>query len=182
MNKCSPRHIRTPIYMKICIGHMCWIASIYIGSHVICIGHISWTTCVLPNTYEKVLSNTHGVLPNTYTQYIFCVPNTYLGKNLRKPTYVLDNTTYVSPVSIGAQCIGQHHICIGHIYWGAPHISWETLYIYWVTLYICIGEHFLKIYVLDNNMYWVHAPNTYGGVAQYIYMYWVYILGPNVVR
>ena len=143
---------------------------------------------MLPNTYEKVLSNTHGVLPNTYTQYIFRVPNTYLGTDLRKPTYVLDNTIYVYQVSIGAQCIGQHHICIGYVYWGAPHISWATLHmycvtlhIYWVTLYICIGEHFLKIYVLDNNMYWVHAPNTYGGVAQYIYMYWVYILGPNVV-
>ena len=55
---------------------------------------------VLPNTYKKVLSNTYGVLPKTYTQYIFRVPKTYLGKNQRKPIYVLGNTTYVSPVSI----------------------------------------------------------------------------------
>ena len=139
MYKCSPRHIRTPIYMKICIGYMCWIASIYIGSHSICIGYMSWRTSVLPNTYKKVLSNTYGVLPKTYTQYIFRVPKTYLGKNQRKPIYVLGNTTYVSPVSIAAQCLGQHHICIGYIYWGALYTSWTTLYIYWVTLHICIG-------------------------------------------
>ena len=128
--------------MKICIGHMCWIASIYIGSHAIHIGYISWVTFVLPNTHKKVLSNIYGVFPKTHTQYIFRVPNTYLGTDLRKPTYVLDNTIYVYQVSIGAQCIGQHHICIGYVYWGAPHISWATLHIYWVTLYICIGEHF----------------------------------------
>ena len=102
MYKCSPRHIRTPIYMKICIGYMCWIASIYIGSHNICIGYMSWRTFVLPNTYEKVLSKTYGVLPKTYTQYIFRVPKTYLGTIQRKPIYVLGNTTYVSPVSIAA--------------------------------------------------------------------------------
>ena len=90
----------TPIYMKMCIAYMCWIVSIYVGSHSICIGYMSWRTSVLPNTCKKVLSNTHGVLPKTYTQCIFRVPKTYLGKNQRKPMYVLGNTTYVSPVSI----------------------------------------------------------------------------------
>ena len=75
-------------------------------------------------------------------------------------------TSYVLGIYIGVHCIhlGQHYIYIGQ----------HCIYV--------LGDIFLKIYVLDNNMYWVHAPNTYGGVAQYIYMYWVYILGTNVVR
>ena len=94
--------------MKICIGYMCWIASMYIGSHAIYIGYVSWVTFVLPNTYKKVLSNMYGVFPKTYTQYIFRVPKIYLGKNLRKPTCALDNNMHVSPVSKEAQCIVQH--------------------------------------------------------------------------
>ena len=67
--------------MKICIGYMCWITSICIGLHDIYIGYMYWVTFLLPNTYKKVLPNTYGVLPNTYAQYIYRVPNTYMGKN-----------------------------------------------------------------------------------------------------
>ena len=147
--------------------YVCWITSIYIGSHAMCIGYISWITFVLPNTHEKMLSNVHGELPNTYTQCAHRVPNIYLGwiLTLTHMCIVQHHMCTVSQVSIGVQCIGQHHkhhTCIGYVYLGAPHV-------WWVTLCTCIGEHCLKTCTLNNNMYWVHSPNTCGGVA---HVYW----------
>ena len=94
--------IYVPQYIWKYVLGICLGSHLYILDYMIYIGYISWVTFVLPNTYKKVLSNIYGALPKTYTQYIFHVPNIYLGKNLGKNTYVLDNNIYVSQVSIEA--------------------------------------------------------------------------------
>ena len=93
MYKCSPRHIRTPIYMKICIGYMCWIASIYIGSHNICIGYISWITLHMYWVY--VLDNTLYVLGIHLGKHRICTEYISWITLYVYWVYVLGNNKYV---------------------------------------------------------------------------------------
>ena len=93
-------------------------------------------------------------IPNTYTQYIYPVV---------QHIYFIRTRPYV---------LG---ICIGYMYW--VYVLGICIgYMYWVT-YIYIGQQYVTCCP-------TYIPNTYMGVAQYIYphicigyMYWVYILG-----
>ena len=176
--RCCPTHIvvvqymwksvlqdtNVPQHMWKYVLDMCVGSHLYtlLGSYTMFIGYISWITFVLPNTHEKMLSNVHGELPNTYTQCTHRVPNIYLG-------WILTLTH---------MCIVQHHMCISSVYRGAMY--WATSYMYWVCILGCTSC------MLGNtiHMYWgtlfknmcIEQQHVLGAFTQYMWGCWPRVL------
>ena len=125
---------------------------------------------MLPKIYKKVFPKIYMMLPEIYIQHIYVVV-----QHIYR-VILIDMTIY----------LGQQNISLWSVY--TVHISWVT-YIYMLGIYIgwtiymldiYLGQHFLKIYLLDNNISWTTCTqDIYGCYPRYIS--WVYILGPNVV-